>query len=248
MDWSTAYLACFVLGLTFVGLSFLAGQFGGHGTGHDAGHEVGGHDGDVGETGESTGGHGFGGHDTGTHDLSGHGHAGTAHGGSDHDFGLPLFSPTVLAIFVGMFGGGGLMLLRGFGVTAPLIHVPGAAAISLGSGFGVAWTMMKLMRHAESNSVPTHAQLVGRTVEVVASIRGTEIGEIAYEAGGTRQTILARSVAGQSFAQGDAVQVARVVEGIAHVAPVGTVQPLEITTSMDGAVEPRGGPTKDRTR
>jgi membrane protein implicated in regulation of membrane protease activity len=174
---------------------------------------------------------GGGAHDGGGHDL--------AHDMADGVQGahLPLFSPSVLSIFVGMFGAGGLALLKAFGLTNPLFHVTGAFGISLTSGFSTAWLMVRVMRYAESNSIGSHAQLIGRTVEVLAAIKGAEFGEIAFESGGTRQTLVAKSDGGHSFAQGEAVQVARVVEGIAYVAPVGTVsalQPVSLTSSSPG--------------
>lgn len=202
MDWSTAYLSCFVLGVCFVGFTVVAGHFGGDGHGgHDGGHDGAGHDG---------------------HDMS----------DGVEGVHLPLFSPSVLAIFVGMFGAGGLAMIKGLGITSPVVHASAAAAISLTSGVSVAWAMMKLMKVAESNSIGSHAALPGKTVEVTLSIKGTGFGEIGYEAGGSRHTMIARSVDGQSFRQGDPVQVVRVVEGTAYVGPVGSVAPLQPITSV----------------
>lgn len=162
------------------------------------------------------------------------GDAGHAHDMADGVEGvaLPLFSPTVLAVFVGMFGAGGLVLHKGIGIEAPLLHAGGATAISLSSGFAVAWALMKLMRFAESNSMGSHSALSGRTVEVTLSIRGAEFGEIAYESGGSRQTMIAKSATGATFQQGDAVQIVRVVEGTAYVGPPGSVAPLQVVTSI----------------
>lgn len=190
MGFGAAYLACFVLGVTFVGLSALLGQLGGgdHGGGHDAGHDVG-------------------------HDAGDHGDGGVQ---------LPIFSPTVLAIFVGMFGAGGLFFLKVLGITNPAVHVPLSLAVSATSGLSTAWMMMRLIRYAETGAVASHAQLVGQEAEITISIRGAELGEIGYEAGGTRQTILARSAAGQTFQQGDRVQVLEVTDGVARVGPPGS--------------------------
>lgn len=189
MSWETAYLGCFLLGLTFVTLSILVGQFGGDahgGHGGHAGHDAGGH------------------HADGTHE-----------GGIP----LPLLSPTVLAIFVGMFGASGLILLRGLGVDLPLLHLPGALAGSTLSGLGVAWAMMKLMQHTEVNSLARHSDVVGREVEVTRSILGNEPGEIAYESGGTRHTLVAVGSGATRFTQGERVRVLDVMDGIAQVGP-----------------------------
>lgn len=149
---------------------------------------------------------------------------------------LPLFSPMVLAVFVGMFGVGGLLLMRGLGLLNPWLHVPGAAAVSLTSGVSVAWAMMRLMRAGESNSIGSHAALVGRTVEVTLSIKGPEFGEIAYQDSGFRQTMVAKSLDGRDFPQGTPVQVLQVVEGTAYVGPVGSLAPIQPVTSVSTGI------------
>ncbi|HLL52302.1 MAG TPA: hypothetical protein VK447_02090 [Myxococcaceae bacterium] len=149
--------------------------------------------------------------DSGGHDAGGH---------DGFDVPLPLLSPSVLAIFVGMFGAGGLVLMHGLGITSPAVHSAGAAGISLTSGFGMAYAMMKLMRHAETNSRARHSDVVGLEVEVTQSIRGGEPGEIAYVAGGTRHTLVAQGDGVTTFAQGDVVRVLEVVDGgVARVGP-----------------------------
>ncbi len=248
MDWSIAYLVCMALGLSFVGFSFLFGHLAGHGDAGadgDASGDLSGDSGDVDVGGHDVGvGHDVAGH---AHDFGGHGHAGHDMADGVQGASLPLFSPTVLAVFVGMFGIGGLALLKGFGVTSPLLHVPGAAGISLGSGFSIAWLMMQVMRHAETNTTASHAQLVGRTVEVAVAIRGSEFGEIAYEAGGARQTLVARSEGGQTFQQGDAAQVIKVVEGVAWVSSPGSL-PTVTVTSVDSGTEGKPVDLKQRVK
>jgi hypothetical protein len=167
-------------------------------------------------------GHGDAGHVDGAH-VDTHAH------GNHHGGGLPLFSPSVLAVFVGMFGAGGLLITRVLGVESPLIHLPGALAFSAGSGLGAAWTMMKIFARAEVKSVASFGEVIGRSVEVIAAIRaGGEFGEIAYEAAGTRQTLIAKSADGSAFAQGANVQVLKIEDGVAYVAPVGTMPMLQL--------------------
>jgi len=231
MTWASAYLACFALGLTFVGLSLLAGQFGGDAHGHVGGH-AGGHD--VGHGAGHGVGHGAGhgvGHDAGAHADS-------------HDFPLPLLSPTLLALFIGMFGAGGLALLRGAGLTSPVLHVPGALAISATSGLSVAWLMMKLMRHAESNSRARHEDLIGCEAEVTLAIRGTEPGEIAYVAGGVRHTLTAHGDGTTHHAQGATVRVLTITDGIAQV---GTAPSPLMESGFDPARPPvLGTPVRNK--
>jgi hypothetical protein len=209
MSFGAAYLACFVLGVTFVALTALLGQLGGGDHGGDgAGHDAGGDSGD-------------------------------AEAGGIH---LPIFSPTVLAIFVGMFGASGLFFLRVLGISSPLVHVPASLAVSAASGLSTAWMMMRIMRYAETGAVASHAQLVGREAEVTISIRGGDVGEIGYEAAGTRQTILARSADGRTFQQGDRVQVLEVADGVARVGPPGSFSMLAPSE------EARGTPVRTSER
>jgi len=211
MTWTSAYLTCFLFGVVFAAITAAMGHFGGG----DAGGQ-----GDIGDAGDA-------GH------LGDSGHASMDGDMADGVQGasLPLFSPSVLAILVTMFGGSGYLLIKTFGVTNPLVHASGAAAISLTTAFSVAWLMMKLMNVAETNSFASHRQVVGRTVEITQSLRGSEPGEIAYEAGGTRHTLVARSLHGESFLQGAAVQVVEVLDGTAVVAPVGTVSAVQQVVS-----------------
>ncbi|MDQ3265801.1 MAG: hypothetical protein M3Y59_19460 [Myxococcota bacterium] len=176
------------------------------------------------------------GHFGGGGDGAGHGDADAgdlAHDMSDGVQGahLPVFSPSVLAVFVTVFGASGYVLTQHLGVTDPLLHVSGASALSLASGLSVAWFMMKLMQVAETNSFSSHASVVGSTVEVTQAIRGKEFGEIAYLAGGARQTLIAKSLHEESFDQGAFVQVASVVDGTALVGPVGSESLIQSAVS-----------------
>jgi membrane protein implicated in regulation of membrane protease activity len=161
----------------------------------------------------------------------GHGHAQGSHG---HD-SLPLFSPTVLAVFVGMFGAGGLFCRDVLHLGFPW-HLVGALASSGVSGLSVAYTMMKLLEHGETNSVSRFEEVVGRDVEVIVAMRGPDVGEVAFEAAGTRQTALARSASGDALPAGARVRVARLVDGVLEVRP--SAGELEAAA--------RGTPVRDR--
>ncbi|MHB8877830.1 MAG: hypothetical protein ACYC8T_29405 [Myxococcaceae bacterium] len=209
MTWYTAYLGCFVLGVSFMALSLLVGKFGGDadGGGDGSGQDLGGHDmvggGDVG-------------------DVSGDVSGGDSTHGSQGHAGLPLFSPSVLSVFVGMFGAGGLLLHKVLGISEPLFHAGGAGGISAVSGLSAAWIMMKLLIHAETNAMASHREVVGQEVEVVALIRGANLGQVAYTSGGAYLTLIACAEGDAVFAQGEKVQVLKVIDGVAHVGPVGS--------------------------
>jgi hypothetical protein len=207
VDWNNIYTGCFVLGLTVVVASFLLGHLGGGdhgGGGHDAG----------------------GGHDmAGGHDGDASGHSGTDGADHGHNPPLPLFSPGVLSVFVGMFGIGGLLLHKVLHVEGLAAHVLGASGLSLASGFGMAFAMRGILKATEHNSIASFRDVIGQQVEVLTAIRGRELGEIAYTSGGARQTLIAKSEAGVDFPQGAQVHVLDIREGIAYVGERGG-QPL----------------------
>ena len=161
------------------------------------------------------------------------GHAGPGHG----DASLPLLSPTVLAVFVGMFGAGGLLFSDVLHLGWPW-HLLGALGTSIVSALSVAFVMMKLFEHSETNSVSRFEELVGREVEVTVAMKGGDVGEVAFDAAGTRQTALARSASGEPLAAGARVRVARLVEGVLVVLPA--------ETSEVEAPLPRGTPVRER--
>jgi len=186
------YLLCAVAGVSFMGLSALLGHFGGGHGGHDAG--------------------GHGGH-------AGHGHAhGTGH---DHDQGhhvaLPFFSPTAFAAYLTGFGSAGLVLTEGLKLTNPWIHVPASLVFAGGFGAALLFGMAMIADKAESNALSSLQDVVGTDVEVTIAIPADGTGEVAFVDGGTRQTAMARSEAGQEFAQGARARVTRSVEGTLFV-------------------------------
>ena len=199
------YLLCAVAGFSFMGLSVIMGQFGGHAG--DAGH----------------------GH-------VGHGHAGTlGHHGESGGLQLPFFSPMAIAAYVTGFGSAGLLLMEGLHIHNPLIHLPAATAFAATFGIGILVGMAKLAEHTEGNALASFDDVVGTEVEVTIAIPAGGDGEVAYVAGGTRTSCIARAEAGQTFAQGARVRVTRVVDGSLYVtrtaslaaAPVSVGEPLE---------------------
>ena len=153
------------------------------------------------------------------HFGSGHDHGGDGHGGdSGHDgFSLPFFSPLAIAAYVTGFGSSGLMLTQGLGLTSPYLHVPGAVLCAGVFGVGMLAAVAKLTQKTEGNTLPSLQDAVGTEVEVTIAIPAGGTGEVAYVAGGTRQTGLACAEAGQSFPQGARVKVTRAAEGTLHV-------------------------------
>jgi hypothetical protein len=209
VEWSLLYTACFALGLTVVVASFALGHVSG-------GHGEGGH----------LNGHLDGGHLDGATDASGH----PSDPHAEHGPSLPLLSPTVLAAFTGMFGAGGLLFHKALGIGSMPLHVLGAAGTSLVSGLGMAFAMRQIVKVAETNTLASFRDAVGREVDVLTPIKGRDLGEIAYVSAGSRQTLIARSADGADYATGQRVAVLDIREGIAYVGPPGTRQALSVTS------------------
>lgn len=197
----TAYLACAVFGVAFMGISALAGHFGGHGGQGQGGH----------------GGHG------------GHGHAGHAGHLAADSIDLPFFSPSAISAYLTGFGSAGLIITQGLHVTNPWIHVPASAAFAVGFGVSALFGMAKLTQRAEGNSLASTQDVMGQLVEVTIAIPAGGEGEVAYVDAGTRQTAIARADAGQSFAQGASVRVTRVAEGTIYVTTAGALASVGVS-------------------
>ncbi|MBS2028326.1 MAG: hypothetical protein JST54_10510 [Deltaproteobacteria bacterium] len=220
------YLLCAVTGVSFMGLSALLGHFGGHGGGHDAG----GHG----------GGHGHVGHGSG----HGQGHA-QGHGQTEH-LALPYFSPTAWAAYITGFGSAGLVLTEGLHLTNPLIHVPVSLAFAGGFGVALLFGMAAIADKAESNALSSLQDVIGTDVEVTIAIPADGTGEVAFVAGGTRQTAMARAEAGQTFAQGSRARVTRSADGALFVT-LSTAALSTGTASVGEPVEARPAP-RDKVR
>jgi len=199
------YLLCAVAGFSFMGLSLLLGQFGGHAGDAGHGHVGHGHAGSLGHHGES--------------------------GGVE----LPYFSPLAIAAYVTGFGSAGLLLMEGLHIHNPLIHLPASLAFAATFGVGILFSMAKLAEHTEGNALASLAEVVGTDVEVTIAIPANGAGEVAYVAAGTRVNGIAYAEAGQCFPQGSRVRVSRAVDGNLYVtrtatlgaAPVSMGEPLE---------------------
>lgn len=134
----------------------------------------------------------------------GHGDAVTTDGGSLH---LPLFSPTAIAGYLMGFGATGYGLMRGLGVTNPLVHVPVSVAGAGVLGLAVAYATVRLLQAGETSSEASLRALAGVVGEVTVSIPEGGVGEVAYEAG-TRRTSAARST-GLPLPRGARVRIVR---------------------------------------
>ncbi len=195
------YLFFAVAGLGWAVGSFALGKLFGHGDGDGGGAEA---DLEV------------------SHELGEGGHGEASGSGEGGPVSLPLFSPTAISGYATGFGGTGLILVGGLGITDPWHHVPGALAGAAALGLATAWTTVKLLHAGETSSEGQLASMPGRTGELTVGIPAGGLGEIAYLAGGVRSTAAARTPDGAAVPRGAKVRVVR-VEGATFV-----VAPLEL--------------------
>lgn len=251
---SNVYLFCASLGFLFTVVSaVLSGVFGGGDSdaGVDAGADAdvgfdadaGGVDADVGGVDADVG-VDAGGVDADVDvgaDADGGGHGGA----STH---LPIFSPTVIAFFLFIFGGTGLLLHRGLGIENPWIHAPASTANALGLGLAFAWALWKLTSTLESNRLARVSDAMAAPAEVTISVPREGMGEIAYVSAGTRQTLSSRSADGKEHRQGASVRVTKIADGVAYVAelPPRPARVSALVAAEPGLEPARGEPVRTR--
>lgn len=177
-------------------------------------------------------GHGlFGGGDAG-HDV-GHGDTGdvpadTAHH-AEGDLGMlgKLFSPSLLAIFLTVFGGVGYLCAQSPLLKPPMINIPIALVTALVAVFGIFVRFQRWLRGAEATSQPMMEELVGLMGESLCPISPHSIGSIAYTFAGIRHTAPARNRSEKLIPKGAPVRVVDVIGNLLVVE--GEEEPLRLT-------------------
>jgi len=229
MDWLTLpnlYLLLFFVGLGMTLTMFLLGL--GHGIAHLGHHEFGHphfehHD--VGH--HDFGHHGIGHHAGGHHELAPTDHHGaTSHGAHHHHevatghghlaqdllYWLSvLFSPTMLSIFLTMFGGIGYLCSQTPLLRTPALNIPLSLFAALFAVFGVFVPLRRWMARWEATSHPTMHDLIGLIGESLSPIPPIGFGTIAYEFKGIRRTAPARNRTDKAIKRGAPVRIIDVV-------------------------------------
>lgn len=229
MDWLTLpnlYLLLFFVGLGMTLTMFLLGL--GHGIAHLGHHEFGHphfehHD--VGH--HDFGHHGIGHHAGGHHELAPtHHHGATSHGTHHHHevatghghlaqdllYWLSvLFSPTMLSIFLTMFGGIGYLCSQTPLLRTPALNIPLSLFAALFAVFGVFVPLRRWMARWEATSHPTMHDLIGLIGESLSPIPPNGFGTIAYEFKGIRRTAPARNRTDKAIKRGAPVRIIDVV-------------------------------------
>ena len=163
-------------------------------------------------------GHLFGGHDAHVDvGTGGHAEAGFQDTGMP---GLSPFSPTTISSFITAFGGLGLVFSRIEATSSPWISAPLALVGALIIAATVVWLFNLIFQKTQSSSESKVATLVGMTATIITPIPANGVGEIAYVQNGTRYTAPARNERGAPVANGQTVQIVRVVGSQFYVSPV----------------------------
>lgn len=146
-----------------------------------------------------------------------HGHVGGSGGhaeaGADSSDapGVSLFSPIVMAAFVGAFGAFGLIFIQFEATKTPLRSALLAGVCSLLVAGGLVSVLRKLVRASDSSSESQVATLLGQPATVISPIPAGGVGEIAYVQAGTRYTAPARAEDALAVGNGSEVKITRIV-------------------------------------
>lgn len=133
---------------------------------------------------------------------------------TSHDFGI--FDSRVIAIFLTVFGGfGAIGITLGFG--AGISSVFGLIG---GFIFGAAvFYFGKLLYNQQSSSSVSDRDLIGRTAQVIVSIRPDHLGQISCLIGEERVEKLARTARGEEIKAGQFVRIESVGSDSVIVSP-----------------------------
>ena len=119
---------------------------------------------------------------------------------------IPLFSPTILSVFVTGFGGIGA-ILRMTTHLHPLVEIASAAAGGVGFAFLGLLILGAIAKQTQGGSEYATGDLLGGAAEVIVPIPAGGVGEVAYVKKGSRSNAPARSKDGTAIARNSDVQI-----------------------------------------
>lgn len=138
---------------------------------------------------------------------------------ADTDFDFISVSPFALAMFGAAFGMTGL-------VTRLWLEMEAVPSILWAAGVGivVGGAAQAFFIYVLSPSRSSHFSLaddaIGREVQVIITIPGNGLGEVAYDSVGGRIKLGARSATGKQVKRGQTVKIERITGRVAVVSPV----------------------------
>lgn len=107
--------------------------------------------------------------------------------------------------------------MSGFGWANTTVTL--ASSVALGAAVGIAATKtFRWVSGSQSNSMSDLTRLAGMSAEVVVTVSSTTVGKIRVRSEGRLRDMLAKTIADETIAAGQPVQILSVVDGVAHVA------------------------------
>lgn len=196
------FQVCFIVGLGYALLSFILGQLLGFlnlgGDFADVGGDFGGDLGDIGI-------------DSGI-DFSVSG----ADAGSD--IGVSPFKPTIIAAFLGVFGGAGMIMFPYLAVYVTFIL---AGLIGLAISFVMYRFVYIPLYRAQNTSAVEKQSLIGKQAKVSEYIPQGKYGKITYYVNGNTYTAPAKSESGDEIKRNTDVKIVSIVKSTYYVTPKG---------------------------
>jgi len=199
MDWSGIaifYFACFVFGFLSALISAIFGEIGSHFDFGAGDHAI-----DFGH-GEGI-----------SHDLGGGHEVGAGQdigaGDSSHAPGVGFFNGLTIATLFAFLGIFGLVAVWGLGLS-PLVSLAVSLPTALLVAVGEFLLFVNVFVKAQASSEATLSEVLGCEAEVITSIPGDRVGQIAYVIKGSRFTAPAVSADGTDIARNTKVQVVNV--------------------------------------
>ena len=145
--------------------------------------------------------------------------------GLDHgDFGF--LSGPVIASFLILFGGGGLLLLEVFH-TSGMVSAGGAFASGFVGSGTVYWITWKLILSQQGGTEYDPKLSVGTEAEVITGIPGKGTGEITFDHTSGRISGPARSLSGVAIDRGNVVRIEKFVAGVYIVRKMDSNPPMQ---------------------
>lgn len=201
---------CFYTGVIFTVASFILSHI--SDITHLGGHiDVGGH---VDAGGMDMGGHA----DLGHGDITFDAHSDTnidMHAGGTHFFVVSPLKPIVLASFVTVFGGIGMICI-GKGLMTAVATVVAALSGLLVSGILYRFIVVPLYM-AQNTSAVSQKELVGDMAKTTLAINGSSFGRISYTVNGNTYSAPAKSASGEDIKRGASVVIINIKNNVFYV-------------------------------
>lgn len=124
--------------------------------------------------------------------------------------------PSVIASFIIVFGGAGLLLMRTF---APLFAVPMAGLFGVGVAYLFYRFIITPLSKAQNTTAVEIQSLIGHPAKVTERIPQGQFGKITYKVNDSTYTAPAKSESGNEIARGTSVEIVYIEKNAYYVRP-----------------------------